>query len=457
MEPLPVRLVEVTQVDRITPRMARVTFGGTSLAHDEPDQQVKLYFPKPGQTAPVLPEPGEDFLGWYQEFTALPESVRPWMRSYTLRVQDPVTVDFVLHDNPGPATRWALAARPGDTLGMFGPSVTFARPVPLSKSIGGADWLLMAGDATALPAIGTLVESLPPDARAVAYIESDERQQLSSRGTLAVHWVPRGSLLEAVRGAEFPAGSVFAWLAGEASVVRALRRHLVDERQVPKRSIDFAGYWRAELSQDDAPTEEDLADARELQAASAVFDQLYTTHTAPWEIGGPQPAIVALEREGRIRGAVLDAGCGTGEHTIHLTGLGYDVLGVDFSAKAVELARAKAPAARFDVADALDLGSEPTYDTVVDSALFHVFGPDDRTRYVRSLHRICRPGGLVHVLALSDKGPGYGPAISDTAIRDAFGEGWVLEDLRPSEYRGVLGAAGEQGDLPAWLARVRKV
>src|SRR3954447_17258871 len=94
------------------------------------------------------------------------------------------------------------------------------------------------------------------------------------------------------------------------------------------------------------------------------FDDAYKTRTAPWVIGEPQPAIVELQRAGWIRSKVLDVGCGTGEHTILLTRLGYDVLGIDFAPQAVEQARANAAAkgvdARFEVADAMNLG-EPGY------------------------------------------------------------------------------------------------
>ncbi|MEU6642931.1 class I SAM-dependent methyltransferase [Saccharomonospora sp. NPDC046836] len=201
----------------------------------------------------------------------------------------------------------------------------------------------------------------------------------------------------------------------------------------------------------------------------SVFDSAYETRSAPWIIGEPQPAIVELEHAGWIRGSVLDPGTGLGEHTIYLARRGYDVEGVDFSAPAVAQARANAAAqgveARFEVADALRLGSEPRYDTVVDSALFHVFGPGDRAAYTRSLHAVCRPGARVFVLALSDAEPGIGPRISDTVIRDAFADGWVLESLKPSRYRVLIGAddaprlglpAGEHADMAAWLARVRR-
>lgn len=198
----------------------------------------------------------------------------------------------------------------------------------------------------------------------------------------------------------------------------------------------------------------------------SLFDDAYKSGTAPWVIGEPQPAIVGLERAGLIRGEVLDVGCGAGEHTILLTRLGYAVLGVDYAPSAVEYARRNAESegvdARFEVADAMDLGDR-CYDTVIDSALFHIFAEADRVRYVRSLHAVCRAGGVVYVLALSDRGRGFGPQVSESDIRGAFGDGWKLESLTETTYRGVVQQAqadafglpvGTLVDEPAWLARV---
>jgi SAM-dependent methyltransferase len=200
------------------------------------------------------------------------------------------------------------------------------------------------------------------------------------------------------------------------------------------------------------------------------FEEFYKTSTPPWVIGEPQPAVVELEKGGLIRGKVLDVGCGTGEHTILLTRLGYDVLGIDFAHGAVEQARRNAEAngveARFEVADAMNLPGEPRYDTIVDSALFHIFDDTDRPKYVASLHNACRPGGIVVVLALSDQGRGFGPEVSGETIRDAFGDGWELEALEPATYRGVVTEVhadaigqpiGTRVDEPAWLARARRV
>ncbi|MEU8785049.1 siderophore-interacting protein [Streptomyces sp. NPDC048637] len=282
MTAVPVALIQVTDVRRITPRMVRVTFAGDGLDDFPtwPDQQLKLLFPRPGRRAPRLPDAAADGdpMRWYQAFLALPEDERPWMRSYTVRSYDPVrhriTIDFVLHGTTataGPATRWAACAAVGDLLARYGPVAAYAKPLPLDR----ADWLLLAGDATALPAIGSLVEALPAGARALACVEvadAAEEQHLTTRADLTVQWVHadgrHDALPAAVRALTFPPGPVFAWLAGEAGAVRALRRHLVEERGIGKRQIDFSGYWRRTLTQDDAPTEEDLAEAQERLAAA---------------------------------------------------------------------------------------------------------------------------------------------------------------------------------------------
>ncbi|MEE1753219.1 siderophore-interacting protein [Streptomyces sp. SP18CS02] len=272
--PLPVRHVHATAVRRVTPRLVRVTFGGEAPAcfpPGGPDQQVKLFFPRRGQSVPVLPEPDADgdVMRWYAAYNAMAADQRPWMRSYTVRAHDAgrgtIDIDFVLHAGgaEGPATRWARAARAGDTLGMFGPSELFARQVDPRAG----DWTLMVADHCALPALATVAEALPAGRRAVAYIEvpdAAEEQTLRSAADLSVRWLHgEGLLLDAVRSLRPPTGAGYAWLAGEADAVRALRRHLVDERGLDRRSVDFAGYWRRRLSQDDAPTPADLAEAQE--------------------------------------------------------------------------------------------------------------------------------------------------------------------------------------------------
>ncbi|WIY03144.1 siderophore-interacting protein [Amycolatopsis mongoliensis] len=258
----PAGLLEVTAVRRPTPRTVRVTFTGAGGWESWPDQQLKLLFPPPGH--PVrLPAGDDDVMRWYQAYLAIPEDERPVMRSYTVRSRDggTIDVDFVLHSGgtDGPATAWARTAAPGDVLGHYGPDAAYRRPVPK------ADTVLLAGDETAVPAIATLLSEVD---NAVVFVEvpdAAEEQPLPAE----VHWLHRdgaahgGLLLDAVRGASLGPGSVAAWLAGEAGMVRSLRRHLVNERGLDKHAIEFTGYWRRALTQDDAPTPEDLADARE--------------------------------------------------------------------------------------------------------------------------------------------------------------------------------------------------
>ncbi|MDQ7809582.1 siderophore-interacting protein [Amycolatopsis sp. A133] len=261
----PTGLLEVTAVRRVTPRTVRVTFTGDGLGELEPwpDQQLKLLFPPPGR--PVrLPPAGDDVMRWYQTYLAIPAEERPVMRSYTVRGRDPgraaIDVDFVLHAGPaGPATAWASRAAVGEVLGRYGPDPAYRR------SLSTADTLLCAGDETAIPALASILSEVDNTVAFVEVADAAEEQPLPGE----VHWLHRNGaehgsrLLEAVRGAALPAGSVAAWLAGEASTVRALRRHLVGDRGLAKSAVEFTGYWRRSLTQDDAPTPEDLADAAE--------------------------------------------------------------------------------------------------------------------------------------------------------------------------------------------------
>ncbi|MGI5500875.1 siderophore-interacting protein [Lentzea sp. CA-135723] len=255
-------LLTVTSVVPLTPRMTRMTFTGPGL--DEvgtwPDQQLKLLFPKPGHSPHVSDAP--DVGTWYQAYLALPEDERPWMRSFTVRslADDVLTIDFVLHGDNGPASRWAARAQVGDVLGRFGPSPDYARP------LGEAGLLVFAGDETALPAIASLLELLPAAQQRLVFVEVAD--PLEEQDVPGVRWVHRSAgedLVSVVTAQDVPADT-WVWLGGEASAVRALRRHFVG-LGVSKKDIEFAGYWRRRLTQDDAPTTDDLAEAQERIAA----------------------------------------------------------------------------------------------------------------------------------------------------------------------------------------------
>jgi len=242
------RLLQVQSVSRITPKMARIIVGGDALsgfvsaAHDD---HVKLFFPQPGEDKPVLPTPGPNG-------PVHPEGVqRPAARDYTPRRYDAaantLAIDFVLHGE-GPATVWASGARPGQVLGVGGPRGSFIVPDDF-------DWYLLAGDETALPAIGRRLEELPPATRAVVIVEvadATDEQHLHSRAPFDVHWVHRNGaepgetslLQDAVAALSLPPGEGYAWVAAEAGVAKALRRHLVDQRSLPKDRVKAAAYWK---------------------------------------------------------------------------------------------------------------------------------------------------------------------------------------------------------------------
>ena len=242
------RLLQVRDVGRITPKMVRVVVGGEDLrgfvsaAHDD---HVKLFFPHPGQEKPVLPTPSPNG-------PVYPEGVeRPASRDYTPRRYDAgantLTLDFVLHD-AGPATAWAAQARPGNFLGVGGPRGSFIVPDDF-------DWYLFTGDETAVPAIGRRLEELPAGTRAIVVVEvadAAEEPRFDTRTRLETHWLHRngahaadGSLLrKAIAALPLPGGDGYAWVAAEAATAKALRAHLVGERGLSKDRVKAAAYWK---------------------------------------------------------------------------------------------------------------------------------------------------------------------------------------------------------------------
>jgi len=195
---------------------------------------------------------------------------------------------------------------------------------------------------------------------------------------------------------------------------------------------------------------------------AAGWDSAYEAGSRPpWDIGRPQPAFVRLADGGLLRGRVLDAGCGSGEHALLAVARGADVVGVDVSPRAIERARRKAGergiAVRFEVADALRLGELGlTFDTVIDSGLFHVFDDADRARYVTSLASVLEPGGTCYLMCFSDRQPGtMGPRrVSQEELRAAFSDGWAVTSIVADafEVNPGLGTPTAQ----AWLATIRR-
>ncbi|MFB7244970.1 NADPH-dependent ferric siderophore reductase [Streptomyces populi] len=242
---------KVVRTERLTPHMQRVVLGGDTLADfatsGRTDHYVKLLFGPPGVT---YPEPF-DLERVREEF---PREQWPVTRTYTVRAWDPETrelsLDFVVHGDEGLAGPWALRAQPGEVVRFMGPGGAYA-PDP------SADWHLLAGDESALPAIAAALESLPDAAAVRAFVEvsgPEEEQKIDSDAEIV--WLYRGdrpvgaALVEAVRALEFPEGRVHAFVHGEAGFVKELRGLLRVERQIPREDLSISGYWRLGHNED---------------------------------------------------------------------------------------------------------------------------------------------------------------------------------------------------------------
>jgi cyclopropane fatty-acyl-phospholipid synthase-like methyltransferase len=190
------------------------------------------------------------------------------------------------------------------------------------------------------------------------------------------------------------------------------------------------------------------------------FEATYRAGDVPWEIGRPQAEIVKLAEAGLVVGSVLDVGCGTGENALHLAARGHAVLGVDGSETAVAVARQKAAArglagAQFHLWDALQLRRlRKTFDTVIDSGLFHVFADEQRRPYAESLAEVTASGSDLFILCWSDQEPpGPGPRrVAEWEIRDAFRSIFACMDVQPAVFEKADGVAAK-----AWLARLTKI
>ncbi|MCL3863161.1 siderophore-interacting protein [Actinotalea sp. K2] len=313
--------VQVLRARRLSPSFLRMTFTGPDLCDFGTtglDQRIKLVLPAAcGARVDVGMFVADD---WFTAWRSKPDHERESLRTYTVRAVRPeqceVDVDVVLHGvapgevttrgcglarvlgcsctaDVGPAVRWCAAARPGDPLVLIGPNARHDGPPT------GIEWrppadattLLLAGDETAVPAICSILESLPAGTQAQAFLEvPTEHDELDLRlaAGVEVRWLPRahegstaahGSLLDrAVREAaellvterlaarragsepedvdldhgtlwEVPLEArapdgVYAWIAGEAGVVKSLRRFLVRDIGVDRTAVAFMGYWR---------------------------------------------------------------------------------------------------------------------------------------------------------------------------------------------------------------------
>lgn len=211
----------------LTSNMLRITLGGDEIATFPDDQEgayIKLIFP------------GED-------------GTKDVTRTYTVRYQrhKQIDVDFVMHSDGGPASNWAKNARPGDEIRVGGPG-------PKKLVDNSADWFLLVGDMTALPAISVCIEQLPADARGYAVIEVSEAgdiQALAHPPSFTLHWVitPElgkysSSLINRVRQLEWLSGRPSVWAACEFSKMRELRRYFKTDRQLERQELYISSYWK---------------------------------------------------------------------------------------------------------------------------------------------------------------------------------------------------------------------
>lgn len=243
--PVVLRTLDVLHVERITPHMQRITLGGDELRgfhSGAPDDHVKLFFPNAAGEL-VTPTFGPNGLEYPPDREPSP------MRDYTPRHHDiernELVVDFVLHGD-GPAASWAEHAVPGQHIGAGGPRGSFV-------VAGDFDRYVLAGDETALPAIGRWLEEMPAGTPVEVLLEipdARDRQSLSSAAHVNVTWLerdgqPPGERLEhALRDLPNAAGDTFYWIATESHRARVMRLFLTNERAIAKEWIRATGYWK---------------------------------------------------------------------------------------------------------------------------------------------------------------------------------------------------------------------
>ncbi|MGY3683818.1 siderophore-interacting protein [Streptomyces sp. TE33382] len=241
------QVAQVVRTEQITPHMVRVVLGGDGLAGFElsgfTDHYVKLCF---------APE-GADYAHPF-DMAAIREShpreLWPTTRTYTVRSWDPASrelaIDFVVHGDEGLAGPWAARARPGEQVTFLGPGGGYG---PQAS----ADWHLLAGDESALPAIAAALEQMPAGALVHAFIEvqdASEEQKVVTADGVSVTWLHRGdrpvgeALTAAVKGLDFPAGEIQAFVHGEAGFVKQIRSYLRLDRKIPLQQLSISGYWR---------------------------------------------------------------------------------------------------------------------------------------------------------------------------------------------------------------------
>lgn len=291
----PYRIFNVVHAGKrmLSPHMARITLAGEHIAEmatHAPDQRVKLFLPKADGSLPSIPDRPD----WYDIYRQVPPRERAPMRTYTIRHlradRREVDIDFVMHGDNGPASRWAMHARPGDPIQICAPNRA------CQDEVGGFEWkppsavehVLLVADETALPAAAGIIEKLsvlprPPVVDAFIEVPSaEDRLQLPSWPGLDLRWLARhregddvaygAMMVEAAENARIPVQArstakaaltdidvdedvlweraassgnhFYAWVAGETAAVSRIRSLLIKERAIDRRFLNLMGYWR---------------------------------------------------------------------------------------------------------------------------------------------------------------------------------------------------------------------
>lgn len=301
VHPLVLRQARVERVVDVTPRMRRVTLTGEQLgaftsegvelpafASSAFDDHVKLIFASDGDVRSVLPLQLPHGIEWE------PSETRQG-RDYTPRRYDPgireLDLDFVLHGE-GPAASWARGARPGDELWFAGPKSSTVVPADV-------DWVLLAGDETALPAIARFFEERPvaaPVRAVVAVSDPEARQELAVGQADAVEWVvadagDETALAAAVGRVEPLPGTPYVWAAAESRSLLAVRRR-ARALGAPKSHVNITGYWHL---RDEEARGGDAAPGRAAAGAPGV------------SVGLPSPPVEWFAVRAALRLGLLDA------------------------------------------------------------------------------------------------------------------------------------------------------
>ena len=253
----------VLRREQLSPHMVRIIAGGPGFVdyvnNDFVDRYVKIAFPQPGI---AYPEP----LDLWTVRETMPREQWPHTRTYTVRWVDEaageLAIDFVIHGDEGLAGPWAATAQPGDNLIFTGPGGGH-NPDPA------ADWYLFAGDESAVPAIGAVLEALPQNARGLAFLEVDSAadiQAIAAPDGVELRWLFRGGasagasevLLNAVRDSDWPEGRVQVFAHGERGYMKGLRDVFYAQRGLERGQVSLSGYWASGRVEDDFQAEKKL-------------------------------------------------------------------------------------------------------------------------------------------------------------------------------------------------------